>query len=324
MSNTRVHMPSWHSYPSIYNLGHRAVADLLKHPVNVEEKADGSQFSFGVDEEGTLRVRSKGAEMLADAPERMFTLGVEHIKTLKDQLRVGWTYRGEYLRAPKHNSLCYDRFPRGHVILFDVNTDEEGYLSYEAKKAEADRLGLETVPLLFSGVIDSIDKFRDFLDNESVLGGQKIEGVVVKPREYNVFGLDKKVLMAKFVSEHFKEVHSKEWKNSNPTQNDILLRLATEYTTPARWQKAVMHLAERGQIENSPRDIGLVIKEVPEDVLKECADEIKEKLFAFAWPHVRRMLTRGLPEWYKDQLLKSQPVGETNETENVEGSTSLG
>ena len=32
---------SWHSYPSIYALGHRAVADLLRYEVNVEEKVDG-------------------------------------------------------------------------------------------------------------------------------------------------------------------------------------------------------------------------------------------------------------------------------------------
>lgn len=45
-------MESWHSYPSIYNLGHRYIADLLTVPVIVEEKIDGSQFSFGLDEEG--------------------------------------------------------------------------------------------------------------------------------------------------------------------------------------------------------------------------------------------------------------------------------
>jgi len=32
---------SWHSYPKIYNLGHRAIRDLLEDPVVVEEKVDG-------------------------------------------------------------------------------------------------------------------------------------------------------------------------------------------------------------------------------------------------------------------------------------------
>ena len=65
-------------------------------------------------------------------------------------------------------------------------------------------------------------------------------------------------------------------------------------------------LQERGLLEGSPRDIGALIKEVPADISKECADEIKDKLFAWAWPHIQRMTTRGLPEWYKEQLLKQQ------------------
>lgn len=38
---------------------------------------------------------------------------------------------------------------------------------------------------------------------------------------------------------------------------------------------------------------------------------IKEKLFAFAWPHIARIVTHGLPEWYKEQLLKKQFERET-------------
>lgn len=299
-------MNSWHSYSSIFNMGHRAIADLLKGHVYVEEKVDGSQFSFGVDEEGTLRVRSKGCEMVVDAPEKMFSLGVETVKRLKPLLHPGWTYRGEYLRSPKHNALIYSRIPREHIILFDVEIGECEFLNYPAKWAEAQRLGLEVVPLLYGGFIESIKHFREFLQIDSILGGQKIEGVVIKPMGYNLFGVDKKVLMGKFVSEAFKEVHSHMWKAENPTAGDIVGRLGTDYCTQARWQKALQHLTEKGLINGSPQDIGLLMKEVPTDVKRECEDEIKEKLFAFAWPHIARMTTRGLPEWYKEQLLKRQ------------------
>lgn len=40
-------MESWTSYPKIWNVGHAAVATMFDHPVLVEEKVDGSQFSFG-------------------------------------------------------------------------------------------------------------------------------------------------------------------------------------------------------------------------------------------------------------------------------------
>ena len=297
-------MDSWHSYPSIYALGHRAIADLLKGPVLVEEKVDGSQVSWMKDADGELHVRSKGAVMHPDAPEKMFTKAVETVKALAPQLVPGWTYRGEYLRAPKHNALAYDRIPKQHIILFDINTGHETYMDATGKHAEAERLGLEAVPLLHAGMVEDPGAVRQFLERTSILGGQPIEGVVIKPLDYGLFGKDKKCLMGKFVSEAYKEVHSSAWKESNPGPKDILTVLGARYGTQARWQKAMQHLAERGTLEGSPRDIGQLMQEIPEDIRKECEDEIKEMLFAYAWPHIRRLVTRGVPEWYKNELLR--------------------
>lgn len=302
-------------------MGHRAIKDLLLREVNVEEKVDGSQFSFGlVKFEGgntggspygtvngadyDLCVRSKGAVMVTDAPEKMFTQAVQAVKNVQDKLTPGWTYRAEYLARPKHNSLAYDRIPTNHLIIFDIQTSASEFLSYEAKAKEAQRLGFEVVPLLYSGIVKEIADFRSLLDTVSVLGGQKIEGVVVKPKDYDLWGEDKKVLMGKFVSEAFKEVHRKAWAESNPSNKDVIEQVADKYCTPARWNKAIQHLREAGTLLDDVKDIGPIMKEVPEDVLSECADEIKEELFKYAWPHIRRGLTRGLPIWYKDQLLK--------------------
>ncbi len=310
-------MNSWHSYSSIFNMGHKAIAELLKGPVYVEEKVDGSQFSFGLietsefeqsrgEEPFTLRVRSKGVEMVLDAPDNMFSLAVATVKELKDKLHPGWTYRCEYLRAPKHNALIYKRTPNKHLIIFDVEIGECEFLNYPAKWAEANRLGLEVVPLLFGGVVENVEHFRDFLEITSILGGQKIEGVVVKPMDYNLFGNDKKVLMGKFVSEAFKEVHSKMWRTDNPTIGDVVGMLGSSYGTQARWQKALQHLTEQGLITDAPQDIGLLMKEIPTDIKRECEEEIKDKLFLFAWQHISRTVVRGVPEWYKELLLKKQ------------------
>lgn len=308
---------SWHSYPSIFALGHRAIADLLTVPVCVEEKIDGSQFSFGLfdayERDGTLpegatvlRVRSKGAVMMVDAPEKMFTAAVDTAKRLLPLLHVGWTYRSEFLLKPRHNGLAYDRIPAQHVILFDVNSGHETYLSQTEKRTEADRLGLECVPVLFTGMLSEVAAFRQFLETPSVLGGQLVEGVVVKPQDYNLFGPDKKCLMGKFVSEAFKEVQSKAWRLDNPGRSDILDGLIATYTSQARWMKAVQHLRERGELEESPRDIGKLMIEVPTDIEGECREEISAALYAWAWPKIRRAVSRGLPEWYKNELLKKQ------------------
>ncbi len=297
------------SYPSIFNVGHKAIADLFTVPVIVEEKVDGSQFSFRQEEDGTLSCRSKGADLVIDAPEKMFVQAVDTVKCLAEEglLHKTWTYRGEYLAKPKHNTLAYDRTPKDNIIIFDVNPSPgEAYLTPDEKAAEAARLGLECVPVLYRGMVTTAEQFRALLETPSVLGGQKIEGVVIKPESYGLYGQDKKCLMGKFVSEAFKEVHGHEWREKNPTQGDIVQRLISKYGTEARWQKAVQHMREAGALEQSPRDIGALMKEVPADVLKECAEEMKDDLFKWAWDHVRRGLTAGLPEWYKEQLVKLQ------------------
>lgn len=296
---------SWHSYPSILALGHAGLARLFDGPVVIQEKVDGSQISFGKFN-GELKVRSKGAQLNLVAPEGMFVKGVAVIQELYEsgKLVEGWTYRGEYLAKPKHNALAYDRIPNNHIILFDINTGHEEYMLPYTMAAYAEDLGLESVPLIHHGGVEGLDEFRNYLDRVSILGGQKIEGVVVK--NYAQFGADKKALMGKFVSEHFKEVHNREWKESNPNGGDIVQRLVAMYRTPARWDKAAQHLEERGELEHSPRDIGKLIAEVQADVEKECRDEIANSFYQWGWPQVRRALTAGLPEHYKERLLSRQ------------------
>ena len=301
--NTEELSTSWHSYPKIYNLGHAAIKNLFYENVIVEEKLDGSQFSFGKIN-GELRCRSKGAQLNLVAPEKMFIQGIEAVRAVEHLLTPGWTYRGEYLAKPKHNTLVYDRIPANHVMIFDINTGHETYLGKQEQIAECNRLGFESMPIVFEGVLEELGVFRTFLDRVSVLGGAKVEGVVVK--QYKQFGADGKVLMGKFVSEEFKEVHTGEWRERNPSPLGVIEKLVEEYSTPARYQKAVQHLKERGQITNSPKDIGALIAECSKDIHSECEIEIKEKLFQFFWEKVRRGVTNGIPQWYKEQLLKQQ------------------
>lgn len=60
-------------------------------------KIDGSQFSFRLEEDGTLSCRSKGADLIVDAPEKMFAQGVETVKRLASadaEAPPGWVGRG--------------------------------------------------------------------------------------------------------------------------------------------------------------------------------------------------------------------------------------
>lgn len=294
---------SWHSYPSLYNIGHAALIDLLKDNVLVEEKIDGSQFSFGIFG-GELKVRSKGKEILLEAPDKMFLKAIEYVCSIKDSLKDGYTYRCEYLNKPKHNTLAYDRTPNNYLIIFDINSAEEQYLSYEDKKQEAARIGLETVPMLFNGKLESYDVFQSFLSLNSILGSQKIEGIVVK--NYYQFDAKKKTLMGKFVSEAFKEIHQGDWRERNPNNSEILAVISSKFKTPARWHKAVQHLTELGKLSGTPKDIELLMSEVPLDIAKECEEEIVSMLKAHFLPKIYRECTNGFPQWYKEELAKKQ------------------
>jgi hypothetical protein len=234
----------------------------------------------------------------------MFQKGVNAILAVGSQLEDGYIYRGEYLRQPKHNVIAYDRIPANHIIIFDIEVEEFGsgwYLDPDDVVTHAERLGFEPLPWTTMKV-DTPDQVKGFLDMTSVLGGAKVEGIVMK--NYERFTRDGKVMMGKYVSEKFKEVHRK--KTYRVSNKDIVATLIEAYKTEARWRKAVHHLRDMGELEDSPRDIGKLIKEVQSDVLEECQDEIKEALFKWGWKQIYRGLTSGLPEWYKEQLLEKQ------------------
>jgi len=314
------------SYPKVYNLGHRALVGLTEESVVVQEKVDGSQFSFGVmklnhkvgdllpdnfqivgDDYYVLKMRSRGADVDPDNPPKMFKEGVEYLKKVQQFMKPGLIYRCEYLSKPKHNTLAYDRVPKNGFVLFDVEDMNKGpqhFENWHGINLEAMELGIEPIPMFYVGMIHDLTSFKKWMSTTSFLGGQDIEGVVIK--NYSRFGVDGKTLMGKHVSEAFKEVHQGSWKDRNPTHKDILQLIGDKLRTPARWEKAVQHLRDRGQLLDDPKDIGPLMQEVNTDILQEEGDKIKEELFKWAWRGIGKNTTRGLAQWYKDKLAEKQ------------------
>ena len=289
------------SYPKVYNLGHPYLKDLFEGPVVVEEKIDGSQVSFAL-LDGVVHFRSRKSPLYPDAAG-MFEEGVQAVLQMRDKLSPGWVYRGEYLRKPKHNSLKYGRVPENHVILWDIMIGEETYATRGFKEEEAERLGLELVPLIHEGpLVMSLDQLDEWLDKESVLGGCKIEGVVIKNKDR--FGVDGKMLAGKYVSEAFKETNRVDFAKANPKQGDILIALKEHVRNERRWEKSVERLRDAGEIEFDVRDIGKLIKAIQEDTVEECEEVLKDRLWQWAKGHITRGCTAGFPEWYKRYLVE--------------------
>lgn len=294
-------MQTFGAYPKIWNLGHPAIKEIFSEPVLVEEKIDGSQFSFGVFDDG-LHFYSKNQRVYPEVAG-MFKQGVEAILSLEKQLTPGYMYRGEYLQKPKHNALAYSRTPTNHVVLFDVQPEPHHFLSRDRKVDLACRLGLEFVPS-FQVDVKDMASIQEIMKNVSMLGGQKMEGLVFK--NYERFGKDGKPLFAKYVSEAFREVHKGEWKLANPQKKDIVQTVIDKYRTPSRWHKAVQHLREAGTLTDSPKDIGALIAETQRDVFEECGEEIKEALYNWAKRAIGSGVSSGIPQWYKKVLEDNQ------------------
>lgn len=303
-------MKAIHSYPKVLALGHRYIERILDGAYHLEEKLDGSQISFMVDDSGELHIRSKGATIIVDAPEKMFSNGVKAIQSVQGKLRPNWIYRGEYLQKPKHNTLCYDRIPDNYIMIFDIEVSPNNFLDYTDKHNEALGIGFECIPRIEidMSATDFLPMLKGVIARKSCLGGADIEGVVLK--NYTQITPDGKFMVGKYVSEAFKESHSKDWKASNPNKKDVIAQIIETLTTDARFNKAVQRMRDNGDLEESPKDIGGLFKIVHEDIIAEEAEFIKDKLFENAIGNIKRGVCGGLPQWYKDKLITGLDISQ--------------
>jgi hypothetical protein len=292
------------AFPNIFTLGTVYVKDIFLDEVEITEKIDGSQFSFGKIN-GALHMRSKEAQLYSGAPVSMFKLAMDYIESIQDRIPDNTIFHAEYLSKCKHNTLKYDRVPKNNIILFGARDTTERMYSYVDLGMFAQGFDIEVVPLLYRGMINNVDQLLNYFDTISALGGTKIEGVVVK--NYNrtalVGGMVLPLMCGKMVSEEFKEKHGVNWDKNKGVNK--LEAFCQSFRTEARWQKAVQHLRDSGQLAEEPSDIGKLIKAVNIDIEAEEEVYIKEWLYREFKGQLLRTATRGLPEWYKEKLLEN-------------------
>lgn len=290
------------AFVKIFSLGTDYIRDIFNEGVEISEKIDGSQFGFGK-VNGKLHIRSKGAMLYEENPNDMFKAGIDHVCSIQHLLPEGMAFYGEYLRKPKHNTLTYNRIPKNHIILFGAKHVAGDLFSMNFDEY-ADKFGLEVVPRVHKD-IDSLDELKEFMDLESVLGGCKREGIVVKNyyRPFLLGGQPIPMMCGKFVSEAFKEVHKNRW-GKEETGKGRFQTFCDSFRTDARWEKAVQHLNEIGELEHTPRDIGKLFKELAVDIEGEEKEAIKEWLWNEHRKDIIRSASAGFADWYKNKILQ--------------------
>lgn len=297
------------TYSKIYQLGHRATRSLFEGPVVVQEKVDGSQFSFA-NLDGQLYARSKNNPVgCGGNQEGMFAKAYATAEAVmaSGTLLDGMVVRAEVVDKPRHNVLTYARVPVGNLIIYDIEMgDRSGnYFRPPQLKDQVDKWGLEVVPTI-AWADFTMETFKEsipaWFERESILGGTKIEGVVVK--NYLQKDADDDILMGKFVSEGFKE-------RMDPThiakpQGTMVQQILSEFNKEAIWVKAVQHLRDAGRLQGDPKDIGALIAEIRLDFKTENGAEIVERIVKAYYGDVEAGIIYGFPQWYKNKLTEGQ------------------
>lgn len=308
------------TYGKILTLGSAFTENALVGEISIQEKVDGSLFGFGTTEHGEVVMRSKGAQLFEDNYSDMFRQGVEYIMSIRKAVQsIGNNtyFYCEYLQKPKHNTLVYKDVPTNHLVLFDVVKNGK-YATREELEKYANFLGIDLIPELYRGDLmkyllrkheKGMSLPGDYLKamtetTTSFLGNETIEGIVVKNYHQTILlGGNVFPLFTKYVREAFRERHSADWKIRQP--KDSLQDWMEGFRAEARWQKALIHAKEKGILQNSPRDIGPLLKMIQEDIVAEEEENIRNYLYkAFIGDILRKSVAR-FPEWYKDQLLKN-------------------
>ena len=275
-------MSQIHTYPKIFPVGSDFIPDLFKGPVEITEKIDGSQFSFGVTKDKQVVMRSKGKEMFFESHDKMFDKAVDYVATLKESLKINFNdiyFYGEFMGTEKHNIMEYGRIPKNHIMIFGVKIGESWVQSYPNLVLWASKVGLEAVPLMFEGSIGSFEELSKFLEVDSILGKEKVEGIVIK--NYTAPCIIGSMILpsfGKYVREDFKERHARDW-GSKFSGTNKLQAFIDSFRTEARWYKAIQHLKEKGELVNEPKDIGILMKEISRDIMDEESENIKKELF---------------------------------------------
>jgi hypothetical protein len=295
-------------YAKILHLGGMGTEELFLDDVIIQEKVDGSQFGWGLTFEGNFEMRSHHAYVHPEIPGGMFSAGVSHLNNVvnqrvRDNFEPGSQFFAEILRQPKHNVLKYGRVPLNHFVLFDALIGGK-WATYEELKQYAELFEVDVVPELYRGPAN-LEIVQKLLETPSFLGDTLVEGVVIK--NYNRFiDLHGKVfpVFAKYVRPEFKEKLASKIGKERNSLDDFL----TSFGAEPRWQKALIHLQEQGEIVGEKQDIGKLVGEVIRDIREEEEENIKEFLYKHFLKKIVQNCTRGLPEWYKEKLTENLEV----------------
>jgi ATP-dependent RNA circularization protein (DNA/RNA ligase family) len=192
--------------------------ELLSGEVVLEEKLDGANLGFSVSPEGVVRAQNRGQYLVAPYHGQFARLGpwlAAHEEKLFDGLGLHLMAFGEWCAA--RHSLDYVALP-DWWLLFDIYDRRTGqFWSTARRNAWAAKLGLVTVPQLFSGRIDGPALRAKVHNTPSQFRQGPLEGLVIR-RE----NADWLMQRAKLVRADFTQAIDSHWRSRALSWNRVV------------------------------------------------------------------------------------------------------
>jgi hypothetical protein len=190
--------------------------ELLAHQVTVEEKVDGANVGFSVDEHGDLRIQSRGSYLSRESSHPQFKplfRWLEHRRdTFIDVLAHDLILFGEWCYAV--HSIHYSKLP-DWFLAFDVFDRANNFFWSVARRDElARKLAVEIVPRMASGRF-GLPQLASLLDKSKLRDGPP-EGLYIRCDE-----VGRLIARAKLVREEFVQSIDAHWSRGPLRANGL-------------------------------------------------------------------------------------------------------
>jgi len=169
-----------HLYDIYNKKGQEFVGQLFNTFVTVNEKMDGSAFTFERDKEtGKFKFYRRDQRNPITFVDRTlmkyYEKPIQYIESLPphllEKIPRGWRFGLEYFANNKPVEIMYDSIPKNHLLMSYVHEyGEDGKIKRTVQDKKelddwADLLGIDRAPIIFQGYLtdDQKDKITDFL-----------------------------------------------------------------------------------------------------------------------------------------------------------------
>lgn len=287
-------MSVFKKYPEIENL-HKVPEIFLEPEVVVTEKIHGINVRFGW-VAGGFRIGGRNMEFdfgKSDDNEAKNFVGwmrateiSAKVEALAEALQKEIIFYGEWHGRGVKKNIRYSDIKNIRIFAVRVTKGEDSrFVDWDKVVELAGIIGLTTVPVLYRG-IPSSEVFDDLRIKPSVVAYENgvgneaefAEGVVIIPNPMHLkysTGDDEKWIMAKYKNPIHEERKSLREFKRRPLKPEGAEEFVEEFFTSERLEHVLDGLEEQGVDVASRASIGIIIKSMFDDVIKESKEEFQ-------------------------------------------------